>query len=155
MSATPDIATTKTAVKTVLDAIPDIGVVHDRIRRSNTPEEFADLFIDPALNLIQAWMIECATSDGEEDAAGDLFLDRRGIVIHGYRGFDDEGASTADFEALAALVESALQGSDAIFGEAPLSTDRTIKMTFGKEKLADILCDYVRIEFLVEAEETK
>ncbi len=155
MSATPSIATIKTSIKTKLDAIANIGTVHDRIRKSNTPEEFAELFIDPALELIQTWMIECATSDGEEDPAGDLFLDRRGVIIHGYRGFDDEGNSTEDLEALAGLVESALQGEDSIFGEAPLRTERTIKMTFGKEKLADILCDYVRIEFLVEAEETK
>ena len=152
MSATPTISDFVAAIKTQLEAIPDIGFVHDRPRFTVNQKTYADLFIKPGIDQIRAWIIDVPTSDGEEDPAGFLFLTRRGFAITGYHNIDDENNSTEQLRDLVDLVQSKIHAY--LDGLDPLRTDVTCRVTMGFDKLGDIPVHFARVEFQAESEET-
>ena len=150
--ALPLMSTIRATTKTALDAVPAIGIVHDRPRRPQNlqPEEFDTLYIDPVIGTVRVWMVNVINNDPTEDEAGDLFITPRTVSVEGYLTFDQENDSQTTFEDLLDLATDAIAGAAAIFG-TPINTPRDIIETIDFESLGDILCHHVLMTYQVEA----
>ena len=156
MAASPTIAAIIAATKVVLDAVTGIGVTHDRPRNTFTPADFQAAFKDSGGDgKLRAWTINVEGLNDEEDDAGFLFYNRRLVVIEGWLVFNDQTPTDAEFLALLETIASDIESSDAIFGADSLQTERTTTIVKDFEPIGSVLCHHGRIEFQVEAKETK
>lgn len=105
MSALNDI---RAAIVAVLQAVPDIGVVHDYQRYAKTDTEFREHFTvqDGDKKRLAGWYV-ARKSTREIEAASGVALRVTGWELVGYRGLDDATASEKLFDT---VIESVCAG---------------------------------------------
>lgn len=148
----------RTALKTILMTIADIGVIHEYDRQTADPSTFLSLFrsstaAQPGQYYIQGWTIteeaipeELLTVGG---ATGQNLRTHR-IVIKGYRSLDDSAASELAFMDLVEMIQAKLRAdveTNALNGvvlgtSGPAEVRRVAYWVLG-----DVLCHYAELTY--------
>lgn len=155
MAASPSINTMVASVKSEIESLANIGIVHDRPRNTFMPDDFQTAFIDPSDSRLRAWTIELVLDEDEEDDAGFLWFARGTLVIEGWLGFNDQTPTDSEFRDLLDAVTSLLRSNNTIFGADTLRTPRGTRVEKDHDRIGSVLCHHCRIEIVVEAKETK
>ena len=132
--------TARAAIKTALDGVNQIGVVHDYDRWSNDWGAFLSQF--KWRDLIRTWMITCNAIGLEEQVLDGSVQERFTYLIRGFFGLAD--ADKTEIDAIAKVIEArdALVATTLIY-ELPQVT------TFENRIFGNVLCHYAEITFEV------
>ena len=107
-------ATIRAQIKTELESVTNIGLVHDYDRLTTTWGELLARFKTTigGGDQVRAWTIQWGGFvPGDPQSVGGLFVRFHQFVIRGYLGLDDSTATEKTFSALAETVSNELDGS--------------------------------------------
>ena len=134
-------------IKTDLEAIDGIGVVHDYERWTSDWKRFLELMKDPDSQTIRGWTITRESSEGQREAPAEA--NRSPLyVIRGYWGLSDLNASEKAFDDLIEAVQNAL-GADVTMGSIVDHVEEPIVRMIEPRMYGSVLCHYVEIAIRV------
>lgn len=140
-------ATIRAAIKTTLEGVPGIGVVHDRMRDVRTLASFLELITTPA-GAVNGWMF----SRNSVPVARYQTLGDPGTYSYRLLGlyeFDDANGSEYIFQALVDAIIDALQ-SNPTLSDTCMAIDEIIVEDIDKQEFANSLqYHYAAISWLV------
>ena len=140
MSVTSQI---RARIKSDLEAIEGIGVVHDYERWASDWGKFLDLMKDPVTQTIRGWTITRESSEGEREAPAEA--NRYPVyVVRGYWGLSDLNASERAFDDLVEAVQDAL-GADVTLGGIVDHVEEPIVRALEPRMYGSVLCHYAEI----------
>ena len=120
-------ATIRARIKTIIDAVTNIGQTHDYTRWAIDESAFLDVAKTTisTVDQIRVWMIDYAGFVATSEWISRSAEARRvhTFMIHGYLGLDDSAATAKTFSALAEAVCNALD-DDATLNSDALSSSR-------------------------------
>lgn len=137
----------RTEVKTILQNVTDIGVVHDYERWSNDWNTILSMFQPSGKAYIRGWMItrratqEVVVTQG----LGGSNQREHSFVIKGVFGLKDDIASEKTFQDLIESICSALRGNPTLNGSA-IECDPPQVMSVDIRMFSQVLCHYAEIE---------
>lgn len=147
-----------TQIKSILQGVAGIGVVHDYERNANDKTTFLSLFTIAAgqLKNINGWTIIRRNTEETLQSScaltGRRVINKHTIVIRGYCGFQDDAASEKTFRVLVENIRTALRGNYTLngsvqrhdFPQSPVNETRMMAGTY--------LVHYCEIELTVQEE---
>jgi hypothetical protein len=129
------------AVKTILEGVTGMGLVHDYSRYATTATAVKALYVTN--NVLNAWEIDRASTPATKQTNVRTRRTHQ-LKLYGYYGVDDAQASAKTFRALVEAVEAAFRTNDTLNGTAlnagPVSIDLE-----GHILKAGILCHYAEL----------
>ncbi len=146
------LTTNRTEIKTVLEGITDIGVVHDYERLTTDWKTYLDKFKPATKAYIRGWTIRREKTPEEYDELADNFGRRKyRFVIRGFASVDDANASSKTFDDLIEticdtfrpLTVNNLNGK--AMGSGLIQTEIVEDRMFGS-----VLCHYCELSLEVE-----
>lgn len=149
--------TIRARVKTVLESVTDVGVVHDYERYNNDMTTLLAQFVTKidGEDQLRTWMISLDPGQSmrqqligfEGVGAGDNILVTYSYRVRGFMAVNDEAESEKTFAALALTIMLALEADTTLKGEQ-LERDTPIVagMTMNYSMLAGVLCHAVEIK---------
>ena len=113
----PEAAEIRTAIKSVIDGVSDIGVVHAYERYADNKSEFKTLYMQEisSVNQVRGWFIRRMTrkESSEYEGRTKVIMSWR---IQGYMGFVDADESELAFDALLDALVAAFRSDDTLGG---------------------------------------
>lgn len=149
------LALIRTEIKTIMDGIDDVGIVHDFERFSPSWEKFLLLFKPPGKKYIRGWEITRKRStekgNSEDDTATHQYRRFHQMVIKGYYGLQDETATEKIFQDLVETICDTFRANHTLNDTAEdcgtPQAERVETRMFG-----NVLCHYGEIHLKVEEE---
>ncbi len=147
-------ATTRADIKTLIDAVPNIGVVYDYVRFAALWNNYLALFKTTisGSEVIRGWTITCIGFDEVQLTYGNPGSIQRNYVykIEGYFGLDDvnasEKAAMLIVEDVVVTLRSNIESGSDDEGNYPASLT-----VFENRDFGGVLCHYAEVTLLVEA----
>lgn len=154
------LSTIRAAIKTKLQGVANIGVVHDYERFASRESDFQTLYKDTVSGRILGWNFYREATLEEELSIGDV---RRVHTwrIHGFMGLDDADATGKTFEDLIEAIATAFRADPTLggvvlankdlddeFGQVGIQVDQVDTVMF-----AGVLCHRARLRLLTETTE--
>lgn len=143
-------ATVRASLKTILQAVSNIGQVHDYVRFASDWTAYLGLFKTTisGSDVIRGWTIT-STAEGREGwiAGGsrDTYTAKtHTFIIRGYLGLDDSASTEKTARALVETVMDALDNGSIITGNV-INASLSQLTTFEPRVFGDVLCHYAEI----------
>jgi hypothetical protein len=144
----------RTALKAVLDAVPNIGATHDRERYVVDPAAYLDMFKVTISGTVQirAWLILRERAEVIDDAVFGEVRRRHWFVLRGYLGFQD---STDTYGTLQSLCDSVMAAFDnqttlGVTGVVVRTVGPATLRSFETGQFGSVLAHIVEIEVPVD-----
>jgi len=104
------------AITTVLETVPNIGVVHDRERFVVDPSRYLDLFKTNigGKTQLRAWMVLRERASYITDGAFNEIRMQHGFILYGILGFEDASDTYATLQGLADAVMAVLDAQSTL-----------------------------------------
>lgn len=146
------LANIRTQLKTILEGVSGIGVVHDYERWANDWATFISFFKPAAQSVINGWQITRRSTREEEHAATQTYRFHT-MVIHGFYSLDDSAASEKTFQDLIETICTTIRQNATLNGAAYHALPPQVAVV-EQRKFGDVLCHYGEINVLVEEDVT-
>ncbi len=111
-------ATIRAELKTVLESVTDVAVVHDYLRWTNDRSRLLQLYKNNGR--INAWEFTRTRNEREQLETGNRFRSTHFMLIKGYFSLKDDAASELTFQDLVEAVADKLQQDANLNGKATL-----------------------------------
>ncbi len=138
-------AQVRSALKSVLESVPDVGAVYDYLRWTIDPATYEALFASGGK--VKFWTISRASVDDARRYTEQVD-EVHTVVLRGYLGLDDAGASEKAFQDLIDDVRAALREDYTLAGAA-WNSGPEIHTTVEHRQFGEVLCHYCEITFPV------
>lgn len=137
----------RTEIKTILNSVTDIGVVHDYERWSKDWNTILSLFQPSGKAYIRGWMITRRATSEQVITQGPGGTNQRdhSFVIKGVFGLKDDTASEKTFQDLLESICTALRGNPTLNGSA-LGCEPPQVLSVDIRMFSQVLCHYAEIE---------
>ncbi len=146
------LASMRSAIKSILEGVAGIGVVHDYERWTVDWATYLSLFRAPAQNLINGWTISRASTSEVAFASGRHRRSHR-FIVRGYYSQKDAAGSEKNFQDLIEAVCDGLRGNVSLNGTAESSGPPQVRRVESRT-LGDVLCHYCEIGLDADEEMT-
>lgn len=145
------VAGIRTQVKTILEAIPDIGRVHDYDRWEIDWDEFLTLFKATVggTDQIRGWTVHVQSDGSSYPGTNNVGQFEHLFLLRGYLGLQDSSATEKTFDDLVEAVQQAFMGNYTLNGSA-MNTDPPQIVLKEVRQLSDVLVHYAEIQLRVK-----
>lgn len=137
-------------IKTILETVTDLGIVHDYDRWTVRPEQFVTLYKD-ANNKINACSIHRRSCAEERETTGPRYRVMHEYIITCYYGLDDSEATAKTFNAILEDIKSAFRATYDLNGKAQ-KHDLVQIDTIADMMFSDYMVHYAELSLLVYEE---
>lgn len=143
------LATIRTQLKTILEGVSGIGVVHDYERHAKDWNSYLSFYKKAGTSIINGWQITRRSTREEEHAASQTYRFHT-MVIKGFYSLDDSAASEKTFQDLVESICTAVR-EDADLGGAAFHVTPPTVTVVEQRMFGDVLVHFCEIN--VQAEE--
>ncbi len=143
-------ANIRTQLKTTVEGVAGIGVVHDYQRWTVEADDFDTVFVTGGR--VNAWMITRDRSTEEHEASNQDYRAHH-VRIFGVYSLDDSDATEKTFSDLMELICDELRGDNDVSGNAESSTPAEV-VRDDHTTLSGTLCHFGEITFQVREDRT-
>ena len=146
-------ATMRTALKTILDTVSNVGQTHNRSRLATDWSTFLDRFKTTisSVKQIRGWQIQFRGIPESAWHQHDGVIRRYRWLLQGFMGLDDSAETEPTFAALAEDVVQALDASATLHdGQTYYLAPPAVMGVFEERVFGGVLCHYVEITQEIE-----
>lgn len=147
-------ATQRTRLKTILQSVSNIGVVHDYQRFNTDYMAFINLFDTTigGVKQLRGWTVAfggLASTDDLPDQFDGQYVRGYRWTIRGYMGLQDSAATEKTFAALVETVCDALDDDDTLHGATYYDASKAEAPVVEERLFGSVLCHYCEIRLII------